>query len=273
MESCIPKITSERAKDYIMSIRLHPDGLSFSGYCPTIRGSFFMVEEKWDESMANIERLKECFFANEWLSYSYKRVNILLTFGRFTIVPLALYLEEEAETLWAFNCGELNGKRILADEIHGDQANLLYAIDEPTYEFCARSFANPRFVHSMSVLLGLWKRRSERQLMRQVYVAVWMEGIYVACYEQGHLCFVNTYPSRSLNDMLFYVLYLWQQHGWNPVCDELWLTGDASVANELCQHIQLYIKRVKILEVPSEVYLMGSDTLRAPLDLIALSLT
>ena len=48
MAVLIPELLSKESENYIVSIRLMPDGLSFSGYNPRIKGSFFIHEEKWN---------------------------------------------------------------------------------------------------------------------------------------------------------------------------------------------------------------------------------
>ena len=268
----IPEILSDESKNYRVSIRLLPDGLSFSGYNPTIKGSFFLCEERWESSRPYAEQLKEFFFAHECLAWSYKETYIVQTQADYTLVPLAFYLEREKQELWRFNCGELKGKRVLANEVNDEKANLLYAMDDETYEFCQRSFSNPVFVHYLYALFPLWREKSLHSLSRQVYGILSEGRIDLACYHQGHLLFLNAFEVHSLNDMLYYILYVWKQHRWNALNDPIHLLGDAAVLRELKPTLSLYLKQVDTMALPSEAYLMGTDILRAPIDLIALYL-
>ena len=268
----IPEILAKESKNYILSIRLLPDGLSFSGYNPNIRGSFFFTEEKWQKALPYAEQLKEFYFENEFMTWNYKQIHIIQTDSKYTLVPLAFYLEKEQEKLFTFNCGQPEKGKILVDEVKEEHANLLYEMDNETFEFCSRSFTHPQFHHYMSSLLSLWKKQSQHNLFRRIYCLLSDTHIDLACYEQGRLLFANYYMVQSLNDMLYYILYVWKQHGWDAVHDQLYLSGDAAIVKELRTYLQTYLKQVDTIKVPAEVYLMGTDMLRAPIDLIALLL-
>lgn len=268
----IPEILSEESKNYRVSIRLLPDGLSFSGYNPTIKGSFFLSEERWKSSRPYAEELKECFFANECLAWDYQHLYIVQTDTDYTLVPWAFYLENEQDKLLRFNCGESDGKRVLANELRDEKVNLLYGMDHETYEFCQRSFSNPEFVHYLYALFPLWREKSKYELSRQVYGILSGGRMELACYQQGQLLFLNGFEIHSLNEMLYYILYVWKQHRWNVLSDPIHLLGDAAILRELIPPLSTYIKHVETMVLPSEAYLMGPDVLRAPVDLVALYL-
>ena len=89
---------------------------------------------------------------------------------------------------------------------------------------------------------------------------------------QGNLLFVNSFEYEHTDDILYYILYVWKQVGMDQQKDQLRLFGDVPLRNDITNTLRNYLQYIDPLEIPSEAYLMGSEVLQAPLDLIALSL-
>ena len=89
---------------------------------------------------------------------------------------------------------------------------------------------------------------------------------------QGNLLFVNSFNFESPDDVLYYILYVWKQAGMDQQKDQLRLFGEMSLRVALTETLRNYLQYVDLQEIPSEAYLLGSEILQAPLDLIALSI-
>ncbi len=265
------KLTADHSENYIMSIRLRSGGLSFSAYNPSVNESFFYRDIEFDRTKPYVSSLKECFFENDFLTWFYKQVNVVCATSRYTLVPAAVFQEKQRAELLAFTFSSPEG-RCLDNELKDEQAELVFGMDEEVYEFCARSLVNPRFVHHVSPLLSLWKKQSRTRLHRQLYVVLHRRGMDVACYAQGNLLFVNSFEYEHTDDILYYILYVWKQVGMDQQKDQLLLSGDAGLQNSITNTLRNYLRNIDPQEIPSEAYLMGSEMLQAPLDLIALSL-
>ena len=83
---------------------------------------------------------------------------------------------------------------------------------------------------------------------------------------------MNSYPIDQSDDIVYYILYVWKQVGMDQQKDQLRLFGDVPLRNDITKTLRNYLQYIDPLEIPSEAYLMGSEVLQAPLDLIALSL-
>ena len=80
-----------KSKQYTLSIRLSTDGFSFSIYNPINDNSQSLFEKEVDTSLSLTANLKNVFHESDFLSYSYKRVNIMIASKRFTMIPLELF--------------------------------------------------------------------------------------------------------------------------------------------------------------------------------------
>lgn len=265
------KLTTDNAEKYIMSIRLRSGGLSFSGYNPAASDTFFFQDVEFDRTKPYISSLKEFFFGNEFLNYSYKRIYIVLVSPEYTLVPSEIFEEKQKDGLMSFVFAS-PVERCLTNELKDEQVELVFGADEEVYEFCSRSLVNPRFVHYMAPSLILWKKQSRTRLPKQLYVVLHRRTIDIVCYAQGTLLFANTFGYEHSDDVLYYILYVWKQVGMDQQKDQLRIFGDPAFRNQITTTLRNYLQYIEPLEIPSEAYLLGSEVVQAPLDLIALSL-
>ncbi len=268
----VPELLIENSESYIMSIRLAPDGLSFSGYRPNENGSFFYTEEVWNGVSSYVDWVKECFFSADWLSQSFRQLYVVQSQSSFTIVPLAYYSAQEKEHLFNFTCGNQQADKVLSIEWKETNQVLLYTMGQELYDFCSRSLDNPQFICSQWPLLVWWRNEGLNNLFRQMFLHISDGLLTVACFAQGNLLYSNYYAVHSVDDMLYYTLYIWKQLGWNAQSDQLKICGEAKVESHFATMLRTYIRQVDSCNIPSETYLLGDDLLRTPTDLIALSI-
>ena len=126
MAVLIPELLSKESENYIVSIRLMPDGLSFSGYNPRIKGSFFIHEEKWNSHDSYLKQVEDFFFAHDFLSCTFKRFYVVQAHSDYTLVPLSLFLEKKADELYAFTFGSAAERQVLYQSLKDDNQVLLY---------------------------------------------------------------------------------------------------------------------------------------------------
>lgn len=262
-------LTTDNSEKYIMSIRLRSGGLSFSGYDPSVGGSFFYREAEFDRAVSFISSLKEFFFAHEFLAWTYRRINVICVASEYTLVPDDYFLDDKEKRLLDFSFSTPE-QHCLIVALEDQQAKLVFGLDEEVYEFCSRSLLHPYFFHYMTPLLALWKKWSSASLSRQMYVVMERKRVDVVCYAQERLLFVNSYRIDQPDDIVYYILSVWKQAGLDQEKDQLHLLGDSSVRMRVVERLRIYLRHVKPMEIPSEAYLLGTDVVKTPMDLISL---
>ena len=264
-------LTADSSERYTMSIRLWSGGLSFSGYVSSTDGSFFFREVPFDRGIPYVTALKECFFANECLSWRYKQLNVICSSPHYLLVPTPLLpADEEVRQLWMRKAFVRPESACLTEPLSDQRATLLYDCEEAVRAFCLRSFQNPRFTHYLVPLLAYWRAQSREALYRSMFG--WIEGerMDVACFERDRLLLVNTFEVHQPEEMLYYLLYVWRQMGFNAQIDALRLHAVPTLRMTLLEQTRRYLRNVQGASLPSELYLLGEEVVKAPLDLIAL---
>lgn len=263
-------LTIDNSGNYIMSIRLRSGGLSFSGYDPSARGSFFYREVEFDRSVSFISSLKDFFFANEFFSWNYKRVNLVLHSRDYTVAPNNFIVDGDEMKLLSF-CRPVAGKHCLTNSF-GDDSSIIYALDEEVYEFCVRSLASPLFVHHLSSLYSFLLKYQPVQNVRRLYAVVDDGILDILSFSQNGVAFSNTYSISQPTDILYFILYIWKELAMDVETDELFIMAASPSRVKLIEGLAPYLRNIKPIELPAEAFLLGYEASKAPIDLISLYL-
>ncbi|EJW97120.1 hypothetical protein EVA_14773 [gut metagenome] len=188
------------------------------------------------------------------MSWSYKRINIISLLGNYTIVPNDFIVEGEEMKLLDF-CSPVAGEHVLVDGF-GDDAKLIHTLDEEVYEFCSRSLARPLFSHRISSLSAFCAKFLPSVTSGRIYAVVDVTSLDLICWDKSGLLLANSYPVSQLTDILYYILYVWKELAFDAENDELYVLADASVRIWLFDNLSGYIRMIKPVEMPSEVFLV-----------------
>jgi len=265
------KYTIDNSEKNILSIRLNPGGLSFSIYNPSVSEDYLYREILFDKKMVYAEALKECFFENSFFTWSFQATRILQVTPVYTLMPTSLLQEKQQARLLSYNFERPTGQ-VQTNQLKDPEATLIFDMPEDVYEFCSRSFIHPEYIHHLCPLFSIWKEQSSSHPQKLMYVLLHENFIDVVCYHAGKPEVINSFTWRQPQDILYYILYIWKQREMDQLNDILFLSGKSEPASSVTQHLQMYLNNVHPMEIPSDAYLKGGEILKAPLDLIALSL-
>ncbi|MCC8198761.1 MAG: DUF3822 family protein [Tannerellaceae bacterium] len=262
------KLTIDQSEKYILSIRLRPDGLSFSAYNPLVADSFLYRDIVFEKELPYLSSLQECFFNNEFFSWTYKKTNLIFVDVPYVLTPIPFLAEKDRELYLSF-IHSIQGGRTVSNPLVNQDACLVFETDRQLYEFCSRSLINPEPFHALTPLITLCEKVKKGKSM---YVFLRKETMDMVCFESGKLSFLNTFSYKHLNDVLYYVLYNWQQTHMDQLTDPIYIAGELVIQQESMKAFSTYLHQVHPVDIPSEAYLQGGEIVQAPMDLIALSI-
>lgn len=264
-------LTVDNSGKYIISIRLRSDGFSFSGHIPSSPGSFFYEDTLIDRSVPFVDAFKEIFFANDFFTWNYKHINIVTETVQYTLVPDAIADGNSNDQFLRFAFLQPPAKT-LSVALEAEKAVVLFGLENELYEFCSRSFINPFFIPHILPLLTFARKQSIPNPSRSMYVVIRNKELDILVYDNPQLHLVNTFSVNGTDDMVYIILYIWKQIRMEPETDRLMLFGESVVRNKLTDSLAAYLRNIGSVELPSEVYLMGSAMNRVPLDIAVLTL-
>jgi hypothetical protein len=271
--NAIPEsLTAETAERYILSIRLWSGGFSFSGYNVADCSAFFYREVSFaQDACTYVESLKSFFFEHECLAYSYKKVYVLVDSLHYALLPAALVAAGSESACLKFNFVQIEGC-VLTNQVNEELVNV-FDLNASVYEFCSRNFVSPEFVHHLTPVVAYWQKQNLLIAERAMYIYLHEQRIDISCFSGGVLQYTNTFSFQTVQDLLYYILYVWKEVGLDQLVDKLYIQGEVTLKNQLFVKVSDYIQHITQAETPSEVFLWGPDALRAPLDLLTLLIT
>lgn len=260
-------LTINSSERYILSIRISPDGFSFSGTIPDKRNSFFYRHIAFDRSGDYTTFLKETFFEEECLAWTYKKIKIYCFAPDYLYVPESYFIDEKKDKLMRY--AFLNPAEIsISNPLFSGQGHILFGLEKEVYEFLSRSFVNPEFIHHMALPCYTWKQQSELSFSGQMHVILNKKTIDIACFKRGELKFLNSFEYSTPDDALYFISYTWKQTDMDQLKDRLFIFGDLEQKKALITNLKNYIHYVSEMELPTDVYLRNPELMQAPFDII-----
>ena len=265
------RLTADNSEKYKASIRLWPDGLSFWGYIPAEKDSFFMESFRFDHTISAVESLKNIIFNHPCFSYIYQSFHVICVSGKYAMTSDHVFVEEEKERFFFFCHPKDKSLKTLVQPIKTLNATILFGIDKDIYAFLLRSLSSPQFIYSLSPLLVAWQKKSRQVHPKLMHVVIHQDSIDVLCVEQGNLLFVNSfqYHANNVHDVIYYIMYICKQTGFNQLEDYLTISGNKDRCLKILSVINKYVKQTVYLSAQLNDYQVALDD-ELTLDMIAL---
>ncbi len=263
------RLTADHSEKYKVSIRLLPDGLSFWGYIPNEKDSFFMESFSFDHDIPTVEAIKNIVFTHPVFSFHYQSFHVICVAGNYTMVPDHVFVEKEKDRFFFFCHPKDKTLKVIAQPIKTLNASVLFGLDKEVYAFLQRALINPLFIYSLAPLLVAWQKKSLSVFPKLVHIAVHKDTMDVLCVEQGSLLFVNSFRYDSDNDVVYYIMYICKQTGFNQLEDYLTISGNKTFCTKVLSIINKYLKQTVYLHPKLKDYHVPLDY-ELTLDMIAL---
>ena len=263
------KLTADYSENYKVSIRFLPDGLSFWGYIPSEKDSFFMDSFFFDPNRSVVDSLKNIIFTHPCFSFLYQTFYVISTYGKYTMVSDHVFVEKEKDRLFSYCHLQDESLKVLVQPIKTLNASILFGIDIEIYAFLLRSLSNPTFIHFLSPLMIAWYKRSLSVFPKLMHIVIYEQTMDVLCVEHGNLLFMNSYNFDNNNDIIYYIMYICKQTGFNQLDDYLTVSGKKTICTSILSIIKKYIKQTGYLTPVLNDYHVSIDQ-ELSLDMIAL---
>ncbi|MEG1617821.1 MAG: DUF3822 family protein [Bacteroidales bacterium] len=265
------KIDSGIAKEYTLSIRLMPDGFSFSIHNFLLENSFCYESHIFPAGKCFLSALEESILRNEQLLLPFGKINVLVASNRFTLVPEPFYADSEKEKLFDFNLNRAH-EVILTNRMKQTGAVNIYGIEKDVYAFLLRTFHNPNFFHHISVLTEYFAGRSKLGNSAKMICQYRPGMIDIICFRKGKLLLANSFKALHPNDATYFILNCWKNSGLDAEGDTLQITGDQKLCQEVSSLLTPYLAHIEPIVFPTQIFTMGKESIKSPFDLIALDI-
>jgi len=165
-----------------------------------------------------------------------------------TLVPSRLYKKEESETILAFNIKVVG--TVLSDNIISQKAHLIYSVPESILTIVSNFFPKAKYKAQESILIQQYSQLNTEKKKAYLYLNEQKAGITI--FNGDKLIFNNSFKYTSKEDLLYYVLFSFEQLKLSPDSIEVTVFGAIEATDDSFSLMYEYIRNIKLGERPHQ---------------------
>jgi len=238
------KIDFTKSEQYILSIRLSTDGFSFSIYNPIRDCLVHSYQKNIDTGLSITANMKQAIKDLDFLSFTYKEVNVSLAGKRFTLIPSELFKEDQITTYFYYNFSTKENELVLYDTLPRNRVMILYGMEKSLYHLLLEQYPRMHCHSSITLLAEDLNIKSRSGSDKKMYAFLHHGLMVIYAYERGHLMLLNAYDCKNSADRVYYLLYAWKQLNMDQLVDELYIMGEEEDRNPFLDEMQRFIQHV-----------------------------
>ena len=246
----------EQSNLFHLSIQICLDGFSFAvldipkGKYTVLKSTKFFLKRP---RLLNMH-VREVVSQDELLGLKYKSVEIIYATEKFTLVPQAFFHHGYSEKYFGFNQEAEKGYIIDKTLFAKAEAWCIFTIPENLKDYLTHTFPKATLRHNLfSLIERSLKENKNFPDRKQVHLNFFKSNFELIVISGTKLLLGNQFNYSGENDVLYYVLYIFDQLKLSPDTTELVLHGQLPPADSLYQSLRKYIRK-SVFAVPSSLY-------------------
>lgn len=248
-------LIKELSEQYELSIQLTPDGFFFCLFNPELNKYLSIESVKFNGINSDLdytESFEEAVRTHEWLSLSYKSINILFENPTSTLIPDSLYSKNDTELYAGFNFQLPESHICLSDHIKSIDAHLIYHISDKLINKIQELFPEYKLISTSTKLIeALLINYKNMGSGKRMFVNVKKAYIDIAIIEDNQVLFFNTFNYQSIEDFIYYIIFVIEQLNINPEFIDLTFSGVIDKKSKLFETAYTYIRNINFQKLPT----------------------
>lgn len=198
-----------------------------------------------------IELLKSVFFEDRHLKESYRSTKIVITTPHFTLVPSKFYNSSEHETYLKNITPLSENDWIMKDDFKNQAFKNVFVGDKQLINFIQTIFPQHCTIHHVSTaLIEGFQKVAELRQGHQVFANIRDGLVQILFFDGKDLVFANSYPFQFSQDLVYYLMMVYEQFKLNPETIPLSISGYLTQDSDIFKFIYRYIRHVNFIQAP-----------------------
>ncbi len=230
---------------YHLSIQISLDGFYFSildipkGKYIVLNGHHFFLKRP----RLLLKHVREVFEADELLTGNFKSVEILYATRKFTLVPQAFYTRGSLDKFLWFNTVQERGYSVLKNLFPKAGCLCLFDIPQNLNDFLVAKYPRCEIKNNLLPLVeGVLRRNWSSPQRVQVHLNFFRETFEMVVVNGSKLVLCNIFNYKTERDILYHVLFTFDQLKLSPESTELILHGQIPQVSPVYHLFKRYIK-------------------------------
>lgn len=235
-----------------LSIQLSLDGFSFCVIDKTDDRIQKLVHHSYDKTASTPEKLlhevREVFTKEELLQQKFGSVNISHLNELSSLVPRSLFDENKLKEYVRYSSKTFDNDYIVYDEIENHDLVNVYIPFVNVNNYFIDRFGSFEYKHFSTVLISNLLDTYKFSEHPHIFVHVEKSRIYLVAISGNKLLLYNSFPYRTREDFVYYILFVAEQLGMDPESFELVLSGLIDKQSELYTMARSYVRKIGLIE-------------------------
>jgi Protein of unknown function (DUF3822) len=194
--------------------------------------------------------LKAVFIEDEMLKLPFRATKIVFTTPHFTLVPTKFY-DDKSRLAYFENLTILNGKEHFdVDIIKNIESHNVYLVENELVDALKATFPQAHYYHYMTPLIQGYQKVATSREGRQMFANVRDGHVQVLFFDGKDLVFANSFPYRTSQDLVYFILNVYEQFKLNPEMTPLSISGSLTEDSDIFKVIYRYIRYISFVNTP-----------------------
>jgi len=236
----------EQSNLYHLSIQISLDGFSYAildipkGKYTVLKSFNFFLKRPRLLFM----KIRELMNEDEYLNMKFKSTEIIYATEKFTLVPQAFFQNGLAEKYFSFNHEAEKGYSLEKTLLSKGEAWCIFSIPDNLKEFLVLKFPKATIRHNLFPLIErALKENKNLPDRKQVHLNFFRSYFEIIVVSGSKLLLCNQFNYSGDTDVLYYVLYIFDQLKLSTDSTELIIHGYFQQTNPLYQSFKKYIRK------------------------------
>ena len=250
------KTTTKIIKDTYskeISIQFSLDGFSFCICNAATKELQHLTSHTFENSIATPELLlseiESLFNQNSVLKQEFETVTIIHHNHLSTLVPTALFNENELKLYLDYNIKTLTNDFIAFDSLSQLDIKNVYVPYININNYFFQKFGEFEYKHHSTILIDKLILHSKNNTEKQFFVNVAGAHFDIVVIENSKLLFYNSFSYKTKEDFIYYILFTAEQLKLNPEKFLLYFIGDIEKDSEIYNITYQYIRNVNFIKL------------------------
>ncbi len=209
-----------------------------------------------------IEEIGSIYEEHTQLKSSFKQVTVVYANNLYTLVPSALFDENNLADYLKFNTRLLKTDFLTYDSLPALDLVNVYIPYTSVNNFFFDQYGSFDFLHALTVILDKHVL-SYTGLTPKILINIYSSSFDILVLKEGKLLLANSFDYITKEDFIYYLLFTVEQLNLDPENVLMEMAGHITKESDLYKLAYTYIREVSILEgdtknIPKEDYLLST---------------
>jgi hypothetical protein len=186
----------------------------------------------------------------EKLGSNFKSVTCAVAHPKFSLVPSALFDQENKNSLLGFNHPIETAEKTHSDALKNLDARNIFTIEREIESSIRKQFPNAHFMHNATCFIEGLLLENKNKTGKKVFANFNASYFEIVILEGAELKFSNAFTFKTAEDIAYYILFVYEQLHLNPEEIELVLSGEIEKTTQEHSLLYNYIRHVKFASLP-----------------------